>query len=67
MNVGACGHLDDTTGAVWKHVVFFFLLFFTSEDKSLIFSVVLDSAPTLFTPETPAVFCGNTSPTPRSA
>ena len=23
MNVGACGHLDDTTRAVWRHVVFF--------------------------------------------
>ena len=25
MNVIACGHLDDTTGAVWRHVMGFLL------------------------------------------
>ena len=28
MNVGACGHLDDTTGAVWRHVMLFLLLYY---------------------------------------
>ena len=46
MNVGACGHLDDTTGAVWRHVVFFFFSFFTFEDSSLISLIVLESAAT---------------------
>ena len=40
-------HLNETTGAVWRHV-----MFFKSEKSSLISSIVLDLAATLFTSET---------------
>ena len=36
----------------------FFCCFIRSEDRSLMSSIVLDSAATLFTPETPKVLCG---------
>ena len=39
--------------------MFFGLLFFTFEELVAIhFNCILDSAATLFTPETPKVFCG---------
>ena len=28
MNVGASGHLDDTTGGVWRHVMFYLMLYY---------------------------------------
>ena len=51
MNVGACWHFDDTTRAVRRHV-----MFSSSEDRSVISWVALDSPAALFAPET--VFCG---------
>ena len=56
----AHGHLDDTTGAVWRHVRFFPELFFMSEEVVTSYgtSNVLDLAATLFTPKTLKVFCG---------
>ena len=51
-----CGLLsDDTTRAVWRHVVFFLCCFITSEGEA---TLDFASAAMLFTPETPEVFCG---------
>ena len=60
LNMNACtyGHLDDTTRALWRHVVFFFCCFIKSEKGVLLTSIVLDLAATLFTTETPKVLCG---------
>ena len=52
MNVRGCEHLDETTQAVC--CVFSFVLLCLSRFNSN----VLDLAATLFTPETPKVFCG---------
>ena len=36
----------------------FFLLFYSAKEEIIVTSIVLDSAATLFTPETPKGFCG---------
>ena len=56
MNVWACGHLDDTTRAVWRQV--FSVVILNLKKMSQATSIVLDSATTKFTPEIPEVFCG---------
>ena len=38
-------HVDDTTGAVWRHFMFIYVW------RSTVTSIVLDTAATLFTPE----------------
>ena len=58
MNAGAYGHLDDTTGAVWRHVMLFSVVFYIWRSSPPVTSIVLDLAATLFTPKTPKVFCG---------
>ena len=59
-------HLNDTTGSVWRHVIFFPVLL-CLKNESQVTSIVEHLAATQFTPETPKVFCGLTSPTPPSA
>ena len=49
------GHLEDTTGAGGG--IFFSVVFFCLKNQSPVTSVVLDLAATLFTPETPNLFC----------
>ena len=58
MNIWGCGHLDYTTGAVWRHVRFFSVVFlclkFTYTFNCIRFGKYLAAA--LFTPETPELF-----------
>ena len=49
MNIEASWHFDDTTGAVWRHVVYFLLFYY---------NCIGNSAATKFTSETPEVFYG---------
>ena len=59
MNVGAYRHLDDTTGAGWRHFQFFSDVFLNLKKETPVSLLVLNLAATLFTPETQKVFLGS--------
>ena len=67
--VGACWHLDDTTGAAWRHFKVFSSRLLTFEEVVPSYPNCIDSTLTPFTLDTPeSVFWdSNTSPTPPSA
>ena len=46
MSVGAWGHMDDTTGAVWRYVVFFLWFYYiwrTTRDWIILYCILLQS------------------------
>ena len=42
LNVRAYGHLDDTTGAVWRHILLFSVVFLRLKNLSLFAVIVLE-------------------------
>ena len=49
------GHLDGTTGAEWRHFMFFYVFFYVWKKWFPVTLIVLDLAATLYTPEAPTV------------